>query len=119
MALPRRQQRLLEAIDHQMTSADPRLAWLLGAFGRLWAGEPPPAREQLPTRASRFWSGLWEALATGAWAAPPLTDPPVTDAAGGPGAGRGSIPAPPGRARPGPDGPAQSGRDDRRPRGRG
>jgi len=119
MALPRRQQRLLEAIDRQMTNADPRLARLFGTFGRLWAGEPLPAREQLPTRASRFWSGLWEALAQGAWPAPPLTDVSVTDAAGNPGAGHGSIPAPPGQARQAPDGPAQSGQDDRRPRGRG
>jgi hypothetical protein len=117
MALPRRQQRLLEAIDRQTTSADPSLAWLLGTFGRLRAGEPMPAREQLPTRASRFWSGLWEALAAGAWPAPPLTDRPVTDAAAGLGAGRGSIPTPPGRAPQGPDGPAQTGQADRRPRG--
>ena len=119
MALPRRQQRLLEAIEHQMASADPRLARLLGTFGRLWAGEPLPAREQLPTRACRFWPGLREALAAGAWALPPLTDPPMTDAAGGPGPGRGSIPAPPGQARQAPDGPAQNGQDDHRPRGRG
>jgi hypothetical protein len=89
MALPRRQRRHLDAIDHQMTSADPRLAWLLGTFDRLWAGEPLPAREQLPTRASRFCRGLWEALATGAWLAPPLTDLHVTEAAGRPGRGRG------------------------------
>lgn len=74
MALPRRQQRLLEAIDHQMSGADPRLAWLLGTFGRIWAGEPLPAREQLPTRASRFWPGLWEALAAGTWLAPSNQD---------------------------------------------
>ncbi len=74
MALPRRQQRLLEAIDHQMSGADPRLAWLLGTFGRIWAGEPLPAREQLPTRASRFWPGLREALAAGTWLAPSNQD---------------------------------------------
>jgi len=119
MALPRRQRRLLEAIDHQMTSADPRLTRLFGTFGRLWAGEPLPAREQLSTRAGRFWSGLREALAAGAWAALPLTDPPMTEAAGGPGAGRGSIATPPGRARQGPDGPARSSQAERRPRGRG
>jgi hypothetical protein len=119
MALSRRQQRLLEVIDQQMTSADPRLAWLLGTFGRLWAGEPLPAREQLPTRASRFWSGLWEALAAGAWPAPPPTDPPMTEAAGCPGAGHGSIPAPPGQARQAPGRPAQSDPDGRRPRGGG
>ena len=41
MALPRRQQRLLEAIDHQMSGADPRLAWLLG---RSRPGPVSPAR---------------------------------------------------------------------------
>jgi len=87
MALSRREQRLLKAIDRQMTSADPRLAWL---FSRLRAGEPQPAREQLPTRARRFWPGLWQALAAGAWPALPPTDPHMTDAARGPGAGRGS-----------------------------
>jgi hypothetical protein len=114
MALSRRQRRILEAIDHQMTSADPRLAWLFGTFGRLWAGKPLPAREQLPTRASRFWSGLREALAAGAWLALPVTDPPMTDAAGGTGTGRGSIPASPGQPPQAPDRPAQSGQDDRR-----
>jgi hypothetical protein len=113
MALPRRQRRLLDAIDHQVTGADPRLAQLLGEFGRLWAGEPMPAREQLPARASRFWPGLWEALAAGAWAASPLPDLPMTDAAGRSGAERGSTPAAPDRARQEPDGPAQSGQADR------
>jgi Protein of unknown function (DUF3040) len=114
MALPRHQRRLLRAIDRQMTSADPRLAQLLDTFGRLWAGEPMPAREQLPARASQFWAGLWEALAAGAWLAPPLPDLPMTDAAGRPGAERGSTPAAPDRARQEPDGPAQSGQADRR-----
>src|SRR5579863_6224413 len=113
MALTRRQQRLLEAIDAQMASADPRLAWLLGTFGRFWAGEPLPAREQLPTRASRSWSGLWEALAAGAWPVPPLTDPPVAGTAGGPVAGRGSIPDLPGQARQAPGVAAQSGQPGR------
>ena len=114
MALPRRQRRLLDAIDHQMTSADPRLAWLLGTFGRLWAGEPLPAREQLPARASRFRPGLWKALTAGAWLAPPLTDLRVTEAAGRPGSGRDSVPDAPDMARQEPDGPAESGRADRR-----
>ena len=114
MALPRRQQRLLEAIEHQMTSTDPRLAWMLGTFGRLWAGEPLPAREQLPARTSRFWPGLWEALALGAWAAPPLTDPPMTDAAARPGARRGSRFTARDQGAQGPDRPTQSGQADRR-----
>lgn len=102
MALPRRQQRLLEAIDHEMTRADPRLAWLLGTFGLLWAGEPMPAWEQFPTRASRFWPGLLGILAAGAWPFLPFTDPPMTGAAGGPGA----IPTQPGQAPQAPEGPA-------------
>lgn len=118
MALPCRQQRLLEAIDHQLTNTDPHLAWLLGAFGQLWADEPLPAREKLPTWASRFRSFLWEAFATGAWPTPPLTDSPMTDAAGHPGAGHGSI-LPPGQVRRSPDWPGQSGRPGRRPRWRG
>jgi hypothetical protein len=118
MALPCRQQRLLEAIDQQLTDADPHLAWLLGAFGRLWADEPLPAREQLPTWASRLRSLLWEAFAVTAWPMPPLADPPMTDAAGHPGAEYGSVPAP-GEIRQAPDWPGRSGRHDRRRRGRG
>ena len=73
-----------------MTSADPRLAWMFGKFGQFWSGEPLPAREQLHTRTSRFWAGLWQALAASAWAAP-FTDLPATDAAGRTGAKRGSV----------------------------
>jgi len=101
MALPRRQRRLLKAIDRQTSAADPRLAWLFGIFGQLWAGEPLPAREQLNTRATRFRSGLWEALAAGAWPAPPFTGPS------------------PSRARGVPDGSANSRQADRRPGGSG
>jgi hypothetical protein len=108
MALPRRQGRLLDAIDHLVTGADPRLAQLFGAFGRLRAGEPLTAREQLPARASRFWSALWEALAAGGWAAPTLTDLPMTEAACRPGAGSASMPTVPDRARQEPDGPTPS-----------
>jgi hypothetical protein len=89
MALPARQQRLLDAIDGQLANADPHLAWLLGSFGRLWADQPLPAREQFPTWASRLRSLLWEALAATAWPAAPLTDPSMTDAAGHPGPGHG------------------------------
>ncbi len=94
MGLPGRQQRLLEAIDHQLTDADPHLARLLGAFGQLWACEHVPAREQLPARASRLWSFLRDALAASAWPVPLLTDPPVTDAAGRPRPGRDATPPP-------------------------
>ncbi|HET6192172.1 MAG TPA: hypothetical protein VFE59_34830 [Trebonia sp.] len=119
MALPCRQQRLLEAIDRQLADADPHLAWLLGAFGRLWADEPLPAREQLSTWASRLRSLLWEAFAAGAWPMPPLTDPPVTAAGGHPGAEHDSLPAPGGERQAAPDWPGRDGRHGRRPRGRG
>ena len=116
MALPCRQQRLLEAIDHQLTNADPHLAWLLGSFGQRWADEPLPAREQLPAWASRLRSLLCEAFAAGGWPGPPLTDPTVTGADGYAGAGPGSV-LPPGRVRQAPDWPGRSGRHGRRPRG--
>ena len=98
MALPRRQQRLLVAIDQQMNSTDPRLAWLFGTFGRLWAGEPLPAREQLRTRAGRFCAALWDALGAVAWPVPPLVDTLMTGATGEASAGSGSLRAVPGRA---------------------
>jgi hypothetical protein len=118
MALSCRQQRLLGAIDHQLTNADPQLASLLGAFGQLCAGAPLPAREQLPTWASRLRSFLWEAFAAGAWPASAFTDPYMTDAAGHPGAGHGSV-FPPGQGLQAPDWPGQGGRHGRRPRGKG
>jgi hypothetical protein len=74
MALPRRQRRLLEAIDRRMESEDPELARPLAVFCGLWAGQPLPAREQFNTRASRFWPVLSQALAASAWQAP-LTPP--------------------------------------------
>jgi len=109
MTLPRRQRRLLEAIDHQMTSTDPRLAWMLATFGRLWAGEPLPACEQLHTRTSRFRAGLWQALAASAWAAP-FADLPATDAAGRADVNRGSASTAPDQGGPGVGGAAQDGR---------
>jgi len=118
MALSCRQQRLLEAIDRQLVGADPDLARLLDAFGRRWTDEPLPAREQLPTWASRVRSLLWEAFAATAWPVLPLTDPPVTGAAGHPGAGHGPV-LPLGQVRQAPSWPAQSGRHGRRPRRKG
>lgn len=118
MALRCRQQRLVEAIDQELTDEDPHLAWLLDSFGRLWANEPLPAREQLPTWATRLRSVLWEAFAVTAWPVLPLTDPPKTNAAGHPGEGHGSI-LPPGSVRQAPDWPGRSGRHDRWPRDKG
>jgi hypothetical protein len=102
MALPRRQRRVLDAIDDQLTSADPHLARRLGAVGSHPADEPLPAREQLTTWASRLRFFLWEAFAAGAWPVPPLADPPMAGAAWHPGAGHGSI-LPRGQARQSPD----------------
>ena len=82
MTLPRRQRRLVEAIDHQIDSADPRLASEFGTFGRLWAGEPLPDREQLRTGAGWFWPSLWAALGASAWAVLPPPEPAATPASG-------------------------------------
>ena len=109
MTLPRREQRLLDAIDQELTSADPHLEWLLGPsgpFGRLCAGEPLPAREQLPESASRLRSFLWEALAGAAWSVPPLPDPPVIGAAGQSSVEYRPVP-PPGQRGQAPDRPGQ------------
>jgi len=99
MALPRRERRLLEAIDYEMSCSDPHLVWLFRRFSGLWAGEPLPAREQLRTRTRRFWGGLWEALGAGAWPVPPLPDPAVTDTDAGTGAERGTAAAAPEQAK--------------------
>ncbi len=98
MTLPRHQQRLFEAIERQVNSADPLLARSFAAFARRWAGEPLPAREQMRSRGARFWDGLWEALGAGScswlWFADPVvtstavgTDPEACSADTGPGQG--------------------------------
>jgi hypothetical protein len=58
MTLPRRQRRLLKAVERQVNSADPGLACSFAAFARRWAGEPLPACEQLPPRGDRFRDAL-------------------------------------------------------------
>jgi len=83
MTLPRRQRRLLDAIDCQVISADPLLSRSFAAFARRWAGEPLPEREQLRPRGARFWDGLWEALGESAWPSPWFADPSMTSAAEG------------------------------------
>lgn len=78
MTLPRRQRRLLGAIDCQVNSADPLLARSVAAFARRWAGEPLPAREQVRPRGARFWDGLWEALGVGSCSWLWFADPAMT-----------------------------------------
>ena len=91
-----------------MANADPRLAWMLATFGRLWAGKPLPACEQLHSRTSRFRAGLRQALAASVWAAP-ITDLPATDAAGRADVKRGSASTAPDQGRAGAR-PARPGR---------
>jgi hypothetical protein len=116
MALPRRQRRLLEAIDYQMNSADPRLARLFGAFSGFCAGEPLPTREQLPRRAARFRAALWEALGAGIWPTPFVADPNLAGTVGGTDPGSGSSGAELGQVEQAPGQVRQEGRrDDRHP----
>ena len=84
MSLPRREQALLDAIDHEVTGEDPRLSRLFGMFDGLWAGAPLPDGEQQRRGRAGFWAALWDALCAGAWLVPP--DLPVPGEAGaGPG----------------------------------
>jgi hypothetical protein len=115
MALPRRQRRLLEAIDYQMNSADPRLARLFGAFSGFCAGEPLPTREQLPRRAARFRAALWEALGAGIWPTPFVADPHLAGTVGGTVPGSGSSGAELGQVEQAPGQLRQEGRADRHP----
>jgi hypothetical protein len=75
MTLPRRQRRLLEAIDDQLDRADPALTRQFGLFARIWADQPRPAHEQVPGRMDWFWSRLWDVLALAARAAQPVPGP--------------------------------------------
>jgi hypothetical protein len=47
MDLSSREQRVLDRISKSEGQSDPRLAWMLAAFGRLTVGEAMPDREQL------------------------------------------------------------------------
>jgi hypothetical protein len=93
MALPRRERRLAEAIDREVTSADPRLARLFRVFGRCWAGEPVPDREQLRRGRDGFWPRLWDALCAGAWEV--SVEPTMADVIRGAGTGPAAIDAVP------------------------
>jgi hypothetical protein len=51
MSLGARDERVLDSIGARLARSDPRLAGLLGIFGRLAAGEDMPQREQIRARA--------------------------------------------------------------------
>ena len=54
MSLSHHQQRQLYRIESGLLGADPRLAAMLGIFGKLSAGQAMPAREQVPARRDRI-----------------------------------------------------------------
>ena len=53
MSLNHHQQHQLHRIESGLLGADPQLAAMLGIFGKLFAGQAMPAREQAPTRRDR------------------------------------------------------------------
>ena len=53
MSLNHHHQRQLYRIEAGLLRADPRLAAMLGIFGKLSAGQAMPAREQVPARRDR------------------------------------------------------------------
>ena len=85
MDLSSREQRLLDRISESEGQSDPRLTWMLAAFGRLTAGEAMPDREQLGIPGDRIkaalhaaaspaarltaWAGTLWARARGGWRA--------------------------------------------------
>jgi len=106
MALPRRERRLAERIDREVTSTDPRLARLFRMFGRLCEGESLPDREQVR---GGFWLSLRDALHAGAWLL--AADPVFVSLAGEAGNGIRPIDALPGRPGQGPGQPGRGRRD--------
>ena len=54
MNLSHHHQNQLRLIEGGLLSSDPRLAEVLGVFGRLCAGEAMPAWEQVPSRKDRI-----------------------------------------------------------------
>ena len=54
MSLNHHQQRQLYRIESGLLGADPQLAEMLGIFGKLFAGQAMPAREQVPARRDRI-----------------------------------------------------------------
>ena len=53
MSLSHHHQRQLHRIETGLLRADPQLAAMLGIFGKLFAGQAMPAREQVPARRDR------------------------------------------------------------------
>ena len=53
MSLSHHQQHQLHRIETGLLRADPQLAAMLGIFGKLFAGQAMPAREQVPARRDR------------------------------------------------------------------
>ena len=68
MDLASREQRVLDRISESEGESDPRLAWMLAAFGRLTEGEVMPDREQLGIPAGRIRAALHAAARLTAWA---------------------------------------------------
>ena len=54
MSLSHHQQHQLHRIETGLLRADPQLAAMLGIFGKLFAGQAMPAREQVPARRDRI-----------------------------------------------------------------
>ena len=54
MSLSHHHQRQLHRIETGLLRADPQLAAMLGIFGKLFAGQAMPAREQVPARRDRI-----------------------------------------------------------------
>ena len=54
MSLSHHQQRQLDRIESGLLRADPRLAAMLGMFGKLSAGQALPCWEQVPARRDRI-----------------------------------------------------------------
>src|ERR1700722_8989098 len=53
MSLPRRQQRILNQIEHALQAADPKLKSMFAAFGRSVRAQGGPAIEAISDRPSR------------------------------------------------------------------
>ena len=68
MDLSAREQRVLDRISESEGQSDPRLEWMLAAFGRLTVGEAMPDHEQLGIPVGRIKAALHAAARLTAWA---------------------------------------------------